>query len=636
MAVVVFMTIVMLSWLTGIGLLRFFRVDAGRMVAADPLLESMLGFIMLSQLYCLLGLFGILQRSYFLMSSAVLVLPGVFLLWQKRTQYLNQALACVKRLTWPAVLCIALLPMLLLALTVATLPPLNWDEISYALTFPKLHIAAGNVSYLTQYGIFSAFPLFGETPIGIPYLLVPSPTGSHLVVLVFLFASLMLAFRLAGALFESRLNAWLCVIALAYLPLTLGNIGTAKIELYQLAYILAAFLMLVRYSQQPHETYRVLSYVFIAFAAGIKYTTIFAAPFYLCAYLMATPIQRGVLVHVKEICRLVLIGIAINAVWLIVNWHNVCNPFFPNLVGVFGQCLKYPVTKDIMDMVMEGTMWQKGTSWSTTHSLENFKALFIAGFGTINSLLLIVALSVFAVRKKSRSLPHLNWIFGGIVLTLLLQAFGIYWEFRYTYFAFTFFLLFIGAVLLQTVPGRLVRVATAVLLSLQAYQSWTAYFQHNPAVGFVMKGDIPRQGYPDKFVHLYWVAAWLNQNTPSNAVIAFNWGVQPFYYLDRTFYFLHDWNPEENIQLFDQATQLQQALRHRNASYLVWRNQDDSGYIDPSKSKAFRARMNHFVDELERSGWLRQVHSQDDVRIFVIQREASLPSPEDSPITQPK
>lgn len=621
MSFVAFLSVVASSWLIGKSfwvVLAQARRDAN---PGDNIISVMVGFVILSQLYCLLGLLGWLERRSFIVGCLLLSIPGLINVFRHQGSVVPAPWVRLKKQLLPSMF---LLPAIILGLTVATLPPLNWDEISYALTFPKLHIAAGNISYLTEYGIFSAFPLFGETPIGIAYLLYPDPTSAHLTVLFFLILSLTLVYRLAMQCGATRIGAWFCVLAVAYLPLTLGNIGTAKIEPYQLAYIIASFYLLVICKGHERCEYRLVSYIFIGFAAGIKYTTLFAAPFFLCAYMMATPLSSGLIVHLRELGRLLLIGLVVNGAWLLINWLNVCNPFFPNLVSVFGQCLEYPVTKDIMDMVMEGTMLQKGTSWATTHSLDNFYKIFVSGFGLINAILLALGIVLFLGSKTARSNSNIRWIFAGICITLLIQAFAIYWEFRYTYFAFSLMLIFIVLVFEQLLRGSVLRASLFLIILFQAFQSFSNYFRNNPAVGLVMRGEVQREGYPDKFIHLYWVAKWLNENTPKDAVIAFNWGVQPFYYLERTFFFLHDWNPEENIQQFDNFEQLLHALRHREVSYLVWRNQDESGYIDPSKSKAFHARMNLFLADLVAQGKLEQIYVRDDVRIFKVHEEIKL------------
>jgi hypothetical protein len=625
MPFIVLLFIVVFSWLIG---KSFWIVLArtGRESRLDEIvITEMIGFVLLSQLYCFLGLIGQLKREIFIIGVIVLSLPGLIDVWCSRNFLQNTARLAIKKIFWPiAMLC----PMIYLGLTVATLPPLNWDEISYALTFPKLHIASGSFSYITEYGIFSAFPLFGETPIGIAYLLYSDPTAAHLTVLFFLILSLTLVYRLAVRCGTTRVGAWVCVLAVAYLPLTLGNIGTAKIEPYQLAYILASIYLLVICKEFDRSEPRLLSYIFIGFAAGIKYTTVFAAPFYLCAYMMATPLGSGISVHLRELGRLLLIGLVVNGAWLLINSLNVCNPFFPNLVSVFGQCLEYPVTKDIMDMMMEGTMMQKNTSWATTHSLENFYKLFVAGFGWINTILLALGIVLFLSRNKTRLNLNLRWLFAGIFITLLIQAFAIYWEFRYTYFAFSLILIFTILAFEQVFRQSALRAVIFTIIGFQAFQSFGNYFKNNPAVWLVMQGDVQREDYPDKFVHLYWVAKWLNENTPKDVVIAFNWGVQPFYYLERPFFFLHDWNPEENIQKFENSEQLFRTLRHRDVRYLVWRNQDDSGYIDPSKTKAFRARMNIFLSDLLAQGRLGQIYQRDDVRIFKVQEggNSAIPS----------
>ncbi|MEA9982216.1 hypothetical protein QN374_10205, partial [Herbaspirillum sp. RTI4] len=56
----------------------------------------------------------------------------------------------------------------------------------------------------------------------------------------------------------------------------------------------------------------------------------------------------------------------------------------------------------------------------------------------------------------------------------------------------------------------------------------------------------------------------------------------------------------------------------RKIKYLVWRNQDETMYTNPSKTKAFHLRMNNYLDELIKNKFLILQYSQDDVRIFKV------------------
>jgi hypothetical protein len=607
--------ILLLSFLIGGGVIYSLSRKRLSKLHNDLLINAMLGFMVLSQIYCAIGMLGLLNRSLFIIIALILAIPGAYS-FIKTLSGLN--LKYVRIIEWRCRnnFVIFLLPALILGVNVSLLPPFNWDEISYGLTFPKLHIESGNFRYINEYGIFSAFPLFGETSVGIPLLLTNDPKVSHLTTFLFLPACISLLYRIAIQLKINTLLSWLVIISFSYLPLTLANIGTAKIEIYQLSYILLAFYFLLQSNEIDKYDSRLFSYLAIGFSGGIKYTTLFVIPFYLCLYIYKTPFKKGLTYHSQELAKLILFAFGINLVWLSINLINFCNPVFPNMTSVFGQCMKYPVTSDIMQMVMESTMLQEGTSWKTTESLSIFYDYYINAFGKINSITGFASLMVFSFVFLKKKNSDLIWLWCGLIITTFIQIFIIYWEFRYTYFIFPFFLIFILLINRNIINNLLVSLFVIIIFMYQAYLNFTDYIYRNPSIRLAIMGKISTEVFQEKFIHLYWISKWINENTPIDSKVAFNWGAQPFYYLNRRFLFLHDWNPEFNIQQITSHTELENVLNNSGVNYLVWRNQDDSRFRLPSKSVDFHVRMSRFVEHLVRNGQLVELYAHEDVRIY--------------------
>ncbi|MDY7577618.1 hypothetical protein RGU70_04690 [Herbaspirillum sp. RTI4] len=608
--------VLLLSILIGLIAYPCLWKNKNKINGGDILILFLFGFGVLSIIYGLLGFFNELKLIPFLFCSVVAAIPGVYNI----KNICNKFSVSDKKIniSWISIVYVLSIPALIIGVYVSTIQPFNWDEISYGLTFAKLHIAAGDIAYLPNYGMYSAFPLFGETVIGIPFLLTGNATSAHFLILVFLIVSLMIVREIYLQFSKSYFFAAICVISVLYLPITMGNIGTAKIEGYQLAYILAAIYALLMSRSESKSSYRLMSYFFMSFAAGIKYTSIFAAPLYIFIYFMSADKKESIAHHFLEFIKLIIIGTVINSVWLMNNWLSVCNPVFPSLINLFGQCGKYPVTSDMMDMVLESTMLQKDMSWATTHSLVNFKKIYLENFGFLNVTLLVLSAGLFFVKRTFENKRFIGWLLIAIALTISFQAFAIYWEFRYTYFIFVFLVIFSLVIIDKNKMGTLIGAAVLIMAVVQAYQSLNQYFKNHVALRLVMDGDVTRDIFADKFIHLYWVSQYINKNTEENSLIAFNWGVQPFFYLDRPFLSIHDWNPEGGFQQIVSSDEFSAIFEKRKIKYLVWRNQDETMYTNPSKTKAFHLRMNNYLDELIKNKFLILQYSQDDVRIFKV------------------
>jgi hypothetical protein len=158
------------------------------------------------------------------------------------------------------------------------------------------------------------------------------------------------------------------------------------------------------------------------------------------------------------------------------------------------------------------------------------------------------------------------------------------------------------------------------LVFVQLYYSFSIFHSRSAYIFLPLTNKISFEKYKENWIHLYWVAKFINENTTSDSVIAFNWGVQPFFYLDRKYFFIHDWNPEGGTQGMRSSKEFLDLLLQKNCSYVVWRNQDEFRYLDPSISKQYHANINSFLDDLVETGSLLPIFSKDDVTIYKVYR----------------
>ena len=296
-----------------------------------------------------------------------------------------------------------------------------------------------------------------------------------------------------------------------------------------------------------------------------------------------------------------------------------CNPIFPNLIKYLGTC-KYPISvmTDVMIMVNESTFLQKGTSLAATHSISDYFPFFIEAAGLINSILIIFAIIIFFIfRAKKNIHPKLIFLFYGVAASFCIHIFLLLWEFRY-FLAVMTLAMIIVFVIFSYLKSRFLGWVISVMVFLQLFFSMSSFHARNSYIFLPLTNQISIEQYKESWIHLYWVAKYINQNTAENSVIAFNWGVQPFFYLNRKYFFMHDWNPEGSTQEMTNSSEFLNLLLQKKCNYLVWRNQDEARFKDPSLTKQYHLRMNNFLTDLVQSGKLLPLFTKDDVIIYRI------------------
>ena len=209
-----------------------------------PALIFILGLPPAAIYYSILGYCGILTNEYFLFGISVFVVIG---LWLLKFNSFHNILSDLKpnSLIYPTALAVGLSPVIFYGIVISLLPTFNWDVISYGLTFPKTYASEQAIRYLTEYGVFSAFPVYGEAIIGFPYLLFKN----ELTVQLYLFFNFFILLTITKYVFEifsnSKTYLYLLLISIGYLPVVLVNLGIAKVELVQASILLAALYFLM-------------------------------------------------------------------------------------------------------------------------------------------------------------------------------------------------------------------------------------------------------------------------------------------------------------------------------------------------------------------------------------------------------
>jgi len=591
----------------GQSILYFFGIKVSIPYAA------LMGTSGISFAYTLLGSFALLNmRNLLVVTLGSIFFSGIYAIFKGINFRIN--LGDKKLLPWWFL--VFFLPILLIGFLVASLPTSNWDVISYVLTIPKLHIAGENLRYLDEYGIFSSFPIFGEAVFGIALLLNADSSTAQFFTYLFFPILLYFSVRLFACYSGSRLYLGLALLSVGYLPLVVVNLGVAKIEIIQACFLIGSTVLIIESGRDQSAMKRFLSFLFLSFAVGLKYTAVFYFPVYLIFYVQSHAEFSYKRIS-KEIISLVCVGIGVNLPWLGLNYLQHCNPVFPNLSELIGSCTYTSLQmQNIATMIKEATIWQNGTSWRSTHSVMIYWEFLTQAIGLFNIFVCIGAcITMILIWRKNWRLK-IFYSFVTILLVLSWQFYYYYWEFRYFYPTLIVLIVLAWLIISQVKNIGWVKYLSIAFVLLGVLFSINQFKNSMPLLWLYAQNKISRVDFQNLGIHLYWVSRYVNENTDPDEVIAFNWGVQPFFYLNRNFFFIHDWNPEVGFEYLNGPEDFKKLLKSKKISMVVWRVQDDSRFPIKSISRDYHDLLNQFLKDLLAQGFLKEKYRKDDVVIY--------------------
>ncbi len=288
--------------------------------------SSALGFGALGLLVFFLGLAGFIAPANLYAITILLTL----LVTPQTLKTLRRT-----RLPSPPLLLKLYLPLTIgLSLTIALLPPTDWDGLFYHLTGPKLYLAAGRIIPGIDIPHLN-FPFLFE----MLFMLALAIRGAVTAKLLHFVFSLLLA-GLVYLMAKQHLNlknGWWAVIFLFSMPMILVLAGWAYNDLALAFYQVAALYALLRYrgagelSDTKGQTHwLILSGLFCGLAMSLKYTS-FVAPLTLVGLLLWWQWrERTPLVQVlKSIIVFSVPVLLIAGLWYLKNWFFTGNPIYP-------------------------------------------------------------------------------------------------------------------------------------------------------------------------------------------------------------------------------------------------------------------------------------------------------------------
>ena len=233
--------------------------------------------------------------------------------------------------------------------------------------------------------------------------------------------------------------------------------------------------------------------------------------------------------------------------WLLRNYINSGNPFFPLFGSVFPSTITSPA--EIMENV------GSETAWRVVSDNENFFTLiflplrvFFQGIdhdllkfdGVLNPLLLLLLPFIFRPGiKNPKHKKILNYLFAFFLIVYLSTLYGNNIRIRYFIPVLPVLIILNVEALNNLFVNKKTRIFTYVLSSLFiAYNiNYGIFFSKEVHLkDFNPFSSVSKEKYIKKYLRLHDFFEFINKNTPENAVIyeAFTGGRS--YYIDRTFY----------------------------------------------------------------------------------------------------
>ncbi len=290
------------------------------------LLSWGLGFGALGLIVLGLGLMGWLETAVLLPLVILLTAITAWPTLNSLRQFANSQIRLLANLP------LAILFLLLtlgLALTLALLPPTDWDGLFYHLKGPQLYLSAGairpgiDLSHLNFPALFEML-----------YTLAMALRGDVSAQLLHLFFSLLLAGLvaiMARQLFGVRNGGITAVLFLFATPMIL-LLGTWAYNDLPLAfYSVGALYTFIRWQNGANNRWLTLSGLYAGFAMSMKYTS-FITPLFISSLLL-WQYRRNVRQGWRPLLAFALPAALVAAPWYLKNWVFTGNPVYPFVFG---------------------------------------------------------------------------------------------------------------------------------------------------------------------------------------------------------------------------------------------------------------------------------------------------------------
>jgi hypothetical protein len=524
----------------------------------------------------------------------------------------------VGRCLWLAILVIMISTVIL-----CLVPPTARDELTHHLSIPRLYARAGRIIEVPM-APYSYYPMLLDmfyTPwVYWGYDSVPKLGHALFGYLTGLLLYAYLARRMNAVYGLLGFLVWVSI------PSVLRLSHWAYVDLGTVFYTTSALLCLLRWREEKdRRSWLALTGLSAGFAFAAKPNGLVACLLLvlLLAWQLAREPKRG---FGKMFSDLALFGVtcALPCLpWLVKNWHQTGNPFFPLLGGLFAA--KGPAASAPALYVSLGVFTKRellyGESWWEIAALP--LRLFFSGQddnpqyfdGVLSPLLIVLLPWAF----KGKWLEEKAWLFAFAVLYLAYALFLVDLRVRYV-------LLIVPPLVILLAYGifnvylRLKKPAYLIvgLLFFAGYHGFYLYRYLDAAAPVqYLLGKETRAGYLRRALPEYATFEYINRQLPTSAKIYLLFIGRRGYYCERDYF--HDGGElpaflQSAIQSAQAPAQVEHSLRREGITHLMVRTDLLARYLVENLSPAKIALWNEFakgrlsLDFQERGYALYQLH----------------------------
>jgi hypothetical protein len=507
----------------------------------------------------------------------------------------------------------------------SVLPPFTWDEDAYSAALPRFYAQAHHFFYHSDYGAYSAFPGNYEALTTSSILLFATPLPVKLFN-----AACALGMAICGCAIGTCIGLKKEYSALAAALILSAPVTTSalviKNDISVGFFQSVALLLLVLYMRRHEIRDLLFSGGAMGIALGTKYSSLqFAVCMLPCVSIAARAATGSLGSAVRHVILFAALSMVVASPWYIRNALLFGNPLFPFFNTLFGSGNDFTaLNSEIFAESFNGYIdfsWQSG-------NISSFLDKFLTQFGSVTVPCGIVG-STFALAPGL--IRRVLVLFAAIYVVVVIR-FG-FWEPRYfsslLVVVVPFAALAVQALvdLLAEVTALSQRVKVGAVLAIVAAITATGMYDRSCLIAagvkvYLIEGS---EAFYRKFVPDWDVADWLNRNTKEYDRIGFI-NIQPFYYLQRQFLFIHSSNQKGHFETLSSSRDFLQAFSHQRLNILCFRRHDrfrryGRDWYRPDlipKLWEFYSSVYAAVDQLEKDGNLVEIAAIRDVKVYRI------------------
>jgi hypothetical protein len=337
------------------------RLATRRLVFAGRLergaVSLTLGLAIASHLLLLLGFGGLLRPLPVLLLAAGIHAAGISV-WRELRRDLRTL--SLPRWFWPAAL-VGLAPLVLLALY----PPTAFDATMYHLPFARAFAETGGVPYLEDRR-FPVFPQANEILFAAVMLFGRDVAAHGIELVAALLTAILVALWGREILPRDRPAGWLAAAVFLGSPIVVHLAGTAYVEPGLTLFTTASLYACDRWRRAGGKGWLVLSAIFGATAADVKYLGLYFLGIAGLMVLFSGERSRPFAARLRDGALFAGVALIFLAPWYLRIYLPTGNPIFPYLPEVFGENLQSLPRREIRDALPQRLARWVRLPWDVT------------------------------------------------------------------------------------------------------------------------------------------------------------------------------------------------------------------------------------------------------------------------------